>query len=170
MLGDGEERADLECGPKAKRAWGHGTVGWGGCGGDDGVERLPTVSGQQAPLSGGGTSSKLPHMHVCMCTHTHTRVHRTDMRAHPETHAKQIYTRQAQRDTPAHRCTEGHTLSSHLQDTGTHSPSPTQPLRDNAFCPSLSRPGPPAPPGRARPGAGVTEAKGPPCRSAPAQS
>ena len=33
VLGDGEERADLECGPRAKRAWGHRTVGWGGCGG-----------------------------------------------------------------------------------------------------------------------------------------
>ena len=51
-------------------------------GGDDAVERLPIVSGQQTHLSGGFTSSKLPHMHVCICTHTHTgashtRVHHT---------------------------------------------------------------------------------------------
>ena len=79
VLGDGDKRSDLECGPRAKKAWGHGTVGWGGCGGDDTVERLPIVSGQQTHLSGGFTSSKLPHMHVCVCTHTHThtRVHHT---------------------------------------------------------------------------------------------
>ena len=172
VLGDGDKRSDLECGPRAKKAWGHGTVGWGGCGGDDTVERLPIVSGQQTHLSGGFTSSKLPHMHVCVCTHTHTHtgashtwVHHTHMRTHPETHEKHRYTHDRHRETHLqHRYTEGHTHSSHLEDTGTLSPSPTQPLSDNPFCPSLSRPGPPAPPGRARPGAGVTEAepKGPP--------
>ena len=172
VLGDGEERADLECGPRAKRAWGHRTVGWGGCGGDDSVERLPTVSGQQAPLSGGGTSSKLPHTHVCMCTHTHTHGCITHTCVHTQRHMQStdIHTTDAERHTCTQIHRRTHRLSSHLQDTGTHSPSPTQPLRDNAFCPSLSRPGPPAPPGRARPGAGVTEAKGAPCRSAPAQS
>lgn len=117
VLGDGEERADLECGPRAKRAWGHRTVGWGGCGGDDSVERLPTVSGQQAPLSGGGTSSKLPHTHVCMCTHTHTWVHHTHMRTHPETHAKHRYTHDRRRETHLHTDTQKDTQTQ-LTPTG----------------------------------------------------
>ena len=106
------------------------------------------------------------HTHGCI-THTgasHIWVHHTYMRTHPETHEKHRYTHDRHRETHLqYRYTEGHTQSSHLQDTGTHSPSPTQPLSDNPFCPSISRPGPPAPPGRARPGAGVTEAepKGP---------
>lgn len=107
VLGDGEERADLECGPRAKRAWRHGTVGCGGCGGDDGVERLPTVSGQQAPLSGGGTSSKLPHKHVCMCTHTHTC-------AHTQRHMQSSYTHGRHR----HTCTQTHRTHTQLTPAG----------------------------------------------------
>ena len=105
VLGDGEKRSDLECGPRAKKAWGHRTVGWGGCGIDDSVKRLPTVSGQQTHLSGGFSSSKLPHTHVCMCTHTHThtRLHHTHMHTHPDIHTtdteRHAYNTDAQKDT-----------------------------------------------------------------------
>ena len=136
VLGDGEKRSDLECGPRAKKAWGHGTVGWGGCGSDDSVKRLPTVSGQQTHLSGGFSSSKLPHTHVCMCTHPHTHTGASHTHAYTPryTHDRHGETR------PQHRCTEGytHTARTSRAQTRIH---PLQPSLEGAVLSASLSPG-----------------------------